>query len=141
MWWPAIDEQLGKNRTLVTPYGRPYKFFGQWGEELFREATATVPQSTVADHFNGMVHPELGIEGGLLQIRRQLVKPYKDRKIVNQSHDSCIVECPAQDGIELGMQMQAMIKRPLIVNGQQFTIPVDGEIGERWGEMERLKAA
>jgi len=27
----------------------------------------------------------------------------------------------------------------MIVNGEQFTIPVDCEVGERWGELEKVK--
>lgn len=138
IWWREIEEQLDKNRTMTTPYGRECTFFDQWGEELFRKATAYVPQSTVADHFNGKVQKELGIEGGLKYIYHKLVKPYPDRKIINQSHDSCIVEAPKGDVEELNLQMQAALKRPLVIKGVTFTIPVDGEIGERWGE---LKAA
>lgn len=138
IWWREIEEQLDKDRTITTTYGRSITFFDAWGEELFRKATAFEPQSTVADHFNGMVHPQLGIEGGLRVIHKKLVKPYADRKIINQSHDSCIVECPLQDAHDLNYEMQALIKRPLVINGVEFTIPTDGEIGDRWGE---LKAA
>lgn len=143
LWWREIEEQLNNNRTLVTPYGRSRVFFAAWGEELFREATAYVPQSTVADHFNGMLHPELGIEGGLKWIRKRYVLGYPDRRIVNQSHDSAIIECPIGDGEELCQDMMRTLKRPIVIKGVEFTIPVDGEIGPRWGEMEgrKLKAA
>jgi len=99
-----------------------------------------VPQSTIADHFNGMVHPELGINGGLREIRKRLIRPFPDRAIINQSHDSCIIEVPKEDGPELAIAMIAMLKRPLIVDGQEFVIPADGEIGERLGEMEKVAA-
>ena len=141
IWWAQIEQQLNQNRTLVTPYGRKRTFFAAWGDELFREATAYVPQSCVADHFNGAIHPELGVQGGLLHIKADLIDPYNDRKICNQSHDSCIVECPQQDGAELAQQMMRLIRRPIVINGVEFTIPVDGEIGERWGEMEPIKYA
>lgn len=141
IWWADIERQLEQTRTLTTPYGRSRMFFAGWGDELFKEATAYVPQSTVADHFNGMLHPDLGIPGGLKEIRRTLVSPFKDRAIINQSHDSCIIECPAQDGPELAQQMMALIKRPLVINGHEFTVPADGEIGERLGEMEKIKCA
>lgn len=139
LWWSEIEEQLNRNRTLVTPYGRSRTFFAAWGDELFREATAYTPQSTVADHFNGKVHKEIRIEGGLRTIRKLLVKSYKDRAIVNQSHDSCILEVPQSDGIEVCKEMQNILLRPLVINDVEFTIPVDGEIGERWGEMESVK--
>jgi DNA polymerase I-like protein with 3'-5' exonuclease and polymerase domains len=138
-WWPEIEYQLNKDRVITTVYGRKRTFFSQWGDELFKEATAFIPQSTVADHFNGAICPSLGIEGGLIQIYRELIKPYKDRCIINQSHDSCIVEVPATDAREVGFDLQRYIKRPLVINNVEFTIPVDGEIGERWGELEALR--
>lgn len=138
IWWSEIEQKLSQNRTLVTTYGRKRTFFGQWGDELFREATAFEPQSTVADHFNGVTHPELGVVGGLFLIYNRLIKPYSDRAIINQSHDSCIVEIPKGEAKEVGLEMQSIIKRPLIIKDKQFTIPVDGEIGERWGELEKI---
>jgi len=43
----ALNEN---NRTLVTPFGRYRQFFDRWGEDLFKEAFAHIPQSTVPDH-------------------------------------------------------------------------------------------
>lgn len=142
VWWPDIEYRLNRDgRKLTTCYGRTRQFFQKWGDELFKEATAFEPQSTVADHFNGAIHPLLGIKGGLLEIYRQLIQPYPERCIINQSHDSCIVEVPKGEAREVGLEMQRLIRRPIVMNGVEFTIPVDGEIGERWGELEPLKVA
>lgn len=143
LWWSDIERQLNETRSLTTPYGRKRIFFGAWGNELFKEATAFVPQATVAAHFNGQTHPELGIRGGLKEIYRQLVKPYVSdgHKIINQSHDSCILEVPSVVSREIGQACMRLVKRPLVINGEMFTIPVDGEIGERWGELVKLKEA
>lgn len=141
VWWSEIEQKLNETRSLTTCYGRKRVFFAAWGEELFREATAYEPQSTVADHFNGAIHPELGIPGGLLYIYEKYVVPYSDRKIINQSHDSFIAEVPAADGEEFCQLSMKALRRPLVINGCEFTIPVDGEIGERWGELEPRKLA
>jgi DNA polymerase I-like protein with 3'-5' exonuclease and polymerase domains len=138
IWWAEIEQQLNQTMSLTTPYGRSRTFFAAWGDELFREATAYVPQSTVADHFNGMVHPELGVVGGLIEIRKRMVLPYVDRAIINQSHDSCILEVPSIDGLDVAAELQRLVRRPLVINGVEFTIPVDGEIGERLGELEKV---
>lgn len=46
-----IREALQNNNCqLVTPFGRYRKFFDRWGEDLFREAYAQIPQATVPDH-------------------------------------------------------------------------------------------
>lgn len=138
-WWRDIESQLNKSRSLTTPYGRKRIFFQQWGQDLFKEATAFVPQSTVADHFNGMLHPKLGILGGLLEIKRQIVDKYPGEiKIVNQSHDSAMLEVPLRMATEIGLQCMSQLRRPIPINGEECTIPVDCEIGERWGELEKL---
>lgn len=137
-WWAEIEAALSETRTLRTPYGRKRTFYAAWGNELLKEATAHVPQSTVADHFNGAVHPELGIKGGLTEIRKQLVLPYPQHRIINQSHDSAILEVPRPAAHEIAERAKALLYRPLIIKDEQFTIPVDAEWGERWGEMERV---
>lgn len=136
-WWLEIEDQLRRTRTIRTTYGRRRTFFAAWGNELFKEATAFEPQSTVADHFNGKLHPELRIPGGLWEVYKQLVKPYSDHKIVNQSHDSAILEVPKQVAPDLLEPIMKLVKRPLLINNEEFTIPVDLEWGERWSEMEK----
>lgn len=136
-WWAEIDEQLNKTRTLTTTYGRKREFFAAWGNELFKEATAFEPQSTVADHFNGALHPELRIPGGLLEVHRQV--RCAEIPIVHQAHDSLMVECPIGIEKEIAGKIMSLLRRPLIVNYEELTIPVDCEIGERWGEMEKVK--
>lgn len=135
-WWADIERQLDSGRTLITPYDRSRIFYQAWGDELFKEATAYIPQSTVSDHCKGRVHSELGIEGGLKMIYKELIKPYyPQHKMVNESHDSCILEVPYALGPEILERTMGYLRRPLVVNGETFTIPVDGEIGERWGEL------
>ena len=140
-WWTDIERRLSSGRTLTTVYGFQRTFFAQWGNELFKEATAFEPQGTVADHFNGAIHPALGIPGGLREIYKQLVKPYKGHKIVNQAHDSCVIECPTPVAEDVCQNAMRLLYRPLVIRGEQFTIPVDGEVGERWGELEPRKLA
>ena len=141
-WWADIEWRLNNHqRTLTTCYGFSRTFYEAWGDELFKSATAMEPQSTVADHFNGAVHPELGIEGGLRTIYRKLFKPYREHRIVNQSHDSFIGELPASVGKEIALESKALLLRPIVLKGETFTIPVDAEMGDRWGELETLKEA
>lgn len=140
-WWKRIQYQLGVDRTITTPYGFTRMFFGQWGDELFKEAYAFVPQSSVADHFNGAVQVELGIEGGLVKVWKDLRKKNVPARILNQSHDSCLIlfdEKAKDDVIDITYHN---LLRPMVVNDEQFTIPVDCEIGERWGELEKVKVA
>lgn len=140
-WWLSIEEELKLNRELVTPYGRRRRFYNYWGEDLFKEAIAFKPQSTVADHALGLIQPELGIEGGVLGVYKYICKKNSEIKIVNTSHDSIIVECPQSIHTEIIPQILSQFYRPIIINGEECRIPVDCEVGERWGEMQKVKVA
>jgi len=135
-WWSQIEFDLDQNgRTLVTPYGRVRTFFEAWGKELFKQATAHLAQSTAADHFNGALHPDLNILGGLIEVHKQFVETNALR-IVNTAHDSLVAEVHKDVAQHVIEPVTKLIGRPLIINQEQFTIPVECEIGERWGEME-----
>lgn len=139
-WWGEIDEALQRTRTITTTYGRRRKFWGIWGDDLKKEATAYEPSSTVADHMHGCVHPELGIRGGNLAIYQDIILPSKGEiSMCNTAHDSVILEVPRELVDEVVPQVTSLLRRPLIVRGEEFTIPVDAEIGERWGELEKVR--
>jgi DNA polymerase I-like protein with 3'-5' exonuclease and polymerase domains len=146
-WWYDIENQLDKDRTLTTPYNRQRTFYGNLSNpyeraETLKAATAFAPQSTVCDHFTGKVQDELGIEGGLLKIYSNIVKKSKGEvELVNMSHDSCVLYVPNQMVNEVALESKSYLLRPLIVKGEEFTIPVDVEVGERYGSLEKLKEA
>lgn len=136
-WWLAVENQLAANRTIITPYGRRRVFYGQWGDPLFKEAIAYNPQSTVADHALGAIQPELGISGGILGISK-LPDVKNHCRLITTAHDSVLLEVPLGSEREIAPQVYKQFHRPLVVNGDEFTIPVDGEYGERYGELERI---
>jgi DNA polymerase I-like protein with 3'-5' exonuclease and polymerase domains len=144
-WHGEIRDELRLNRTLITTYGRKRVFYGQMPSgdtgEFWKEAYAYKPQSTVADHFTGLLHPELQIPGGMKEIWKQICVPYPDIKMINMSHDSLILEVPKTSILPVALSCKHLLERPLIINGEQFTIPVDAEYGERNGEWEKIKAA
>ena len=137
IWHHEVQHQLSRNMTLITPYGRRRVFFQQWGKELWKAAYAHIPQSTVSDHFHGCVQPELGVRGGLLEIHRTICTD--EIRLVNDAHDSCMLEVPKEVALEVGERVRSTLRRPLVVNGEEVTIPVDLEIGDRWGEMSKIK--
>lgn len=137
-WWSEIDYIAGTSRTLVTPYGRVRTFFGQYGNELFKKMTAHVPQSTVSDHAKGVVQDELGIEGGLKTIHKIYVKQKKLIRITNESHDSFISEIHKDIVSDVIPPITQLFRRPLIVKDEMLTIPVEVQVGERWGELEEV---
>lgn len=138
-WWNDIEERLRiQNRRLTTTYKRSRTFYGLWNDDLLKEATAYEPQSTVADHMRGRLHPELQIPGGIREIRKQITSQYPEILEIQTAHDSILLECPTSLVSEIGERCYRLLKRPLIIRDSTFTIPVDCDIyPERWGEGKR----
>lgn len=141
LWWFDIEEKIRRDRTLVTCYRRQHKFYGMINDSLFKEATAFEPQSTIADHMLGAVQPELGIKGGLKGIYNNIVSPSKGEiRLTNTAHDSAILEVPKSIYREVAERVIKELKRPMMIKGEEFTVPVDIEYGEHWNEgMEKIK--
>jgi DNA polymerase I-like protein with 3'-5' exonuclease and polymerase domains len=139
-WWSEIDYIASTTRTMQTVYGFRRKFWGIYGDDLKKEMTAFEPQSTVADHMHGAIQPEVGVRGGNLAIYEDIVLPSKGEIVMNNTaHDSVMLEVPTQLINEIVPQVISLLRRPLIIKGEQFTIPVDAEVGERWKEMEKWR--
>ena len=147
-WWRNIEDELTRNnRTLRNPFGRTRTFFGRWGRELFKEATAYVPQSTVADLVLGHRLPRVegsmdfySDYGGILRIASDpAIMNYCS--MVHTAYDSIMMEVPVNRENEFAPLIYKHMHRPLVVNDEEFTIPCDGEVGDRWGEMEPIPKA
>lgn len=141
-WWYEIEEAIRSTRTIRTIYGRKRTFYGAITKEgkIYKEATAYEPQSTIADHFLGAIQPEIGVRGGLREVYNKIILPSKgDIRIINTAHDSGIIECPLSLCNEVGGMVVSCIKRPMIISGEEVTVPVDIEYGERLGELTKLK--
>lgn len=136
-WWSRIEEQLGIDRTLTSCYGRKRTFYEQWGNDLFKPATSWEPQHTVAFHMYGATQREVGIKGGMLEVFNQIVKLSNGEiKINNTAHDSMILEVPIGIINEIAERVVGLIRRPLVVKGHEFVIPVDASYSEYWKEGE-----
>lgn len=138
-WWADIDYTLKTNHnTLTTPYGFSATFYGPESNELKKQATAFVPQSTVAEHFAGEVQKGNEIPGGLIEFMDRIPK---EVKVINDSHDSFIAEVPKPIVMDIYYLAKQCFYRPIIIKGEECKIPMDGEYGERWGEMQKIKEA
>jgi uracil-DNA glycosylase len=75
-----IEALRDNNRVLVSPHGRRRQFLNRWGEELFKEAYAQIPQATVSDH--------LKFTARVIESRAPWVQ------ILSESHDSFLAQIP-----------------------------------------------
>jgi len=125
-WWKSIENQLNVDRSLTTPYGRKFTFYDQWGKELFKSATAVVPQSTSVDYING----------GMLRVYHELIVPQRlGFELLHQNHDSIVAQYPIKHRKEVHELLPTLLESELDVNGHIITIPVEGSYGPSWGQL------
>jgi len=124
-WHYEVQSHLKKNRTLVTPLGRKRTFFDRWGESLFREAYAYIPQSTVGDVLN------------LALIK--LKEKFPDLEVMLQIHDAFVIQVPKETVGMWVSRVNEAFNIPLNIRGRTLIIPVKHKVGKNWDEMVEYK--
>ena len=124
-WQADIEAHLYKNRVMVTPLCRKRMFFGRIGSELFKEAYAYVPQSTVGDILNL----------ALIRIDSLIEKRKMDVQLLLQVHDSFVLQCKQSDVVEVKELLMEAFHIPITIKGRTFVIPYDVKIGINWEEL------
>lgn len=128
-----IRAQLSKNRTVVNLMGRKRLFLDRWGDALFKDAYAQIPQSTVADIIN---------ERGLT-----FMYEIPEVVLVMQVHDAVAfqisLEVPWHRHAEILLAIKRSLEVPLQIHGTEFVIPADFEMSTNFGhggiEMKHTK--
>jgi len=127
-----IQNRLSENRTIVNPFGRSRKFLDQWGDSLFKEAYAHLPQSTVADIIN---------RWGILPIYYDQ-ETFGQLVLLNQVHDSIVFQIPIDLGwvyhAEILSAIRTSVERPLEWRGAQTIIPLEIEMGLNMKDMKKI---
>jgi len=100
-----IQQALQKNnRVLVNPFGRYRQFFDRWGRELFKEAYAHLPQSTVPDHLR-----RAGIRA-----KERFIEEAVDARFVIEAHDALV-----------GLVREDQVDRYVRIVHQEIEKPID----------------
>jgi DNA polymerase-1 len=123
-WWAWIDNKMNEDRTLETPYGRKRTFFGWYSDQLLKEATAYVPQSTSADYLN---------IGMLKTFRKRVQKGMFE--LLHNNHDSIVIQYPRALRDEVLGQVIEDLTSTVRVRDYQFSIPIEAKYGPSWGEL------
>ena len=122
-WQAKVRKEVKKTRVLTNPFGRRRVFFDRMGEDLFREAYAFVPQSTLVDDVNK----------GLIEL---FYKGEPGLEILTQTHDSVLVQVKLEDVSWAIKLMKDCLEQPFLCGGELLTVPVEIKAGENWGEMK-----
>ncbi len=126
-WWDEIERQLSENsRTLVTPYGRVRQFHERWGDPLFKDATAHVPQNTAVDYING----------GMLRVYHKFVVPGEwGLELLHQNHDSILIQYQKEYRDQVLPAVSAEILSDLVIGQHTIQIPVEAKYGNNWKDL------
>lgn len=118
-----VRTKLAKDRIIENCLGRRRLFLERWGDELFKEAYAYIPQSTVADIIN----------------RRGLSFIYYNQKwfepveLLNQVHDSIVFQISLSIAPEIHaeciLRIKESLEAPITFRGVAFSIPADLMVG------------
>lgn len=118
-----IRLQLAKDRTITNLMERRRVFTADWGDDMFKEAYAQIPQSTVADIID---------ERGLIEVYYNQDK-YGEAELLMQVHDSIVTQIPLSFGwkrhAEILLDIKKSLETPLSNGETEFSIPTDISMG------------
>ena len=130
-----IRAQLNKDRTVTNCLGRKRLFTNRWGDELFKEAYAFIPQSTVADIIN---------KRGLAFVMDNPM--FRGVEILNNVHDSLVIQIsyknvPLERHADAIRHIVDSLQAPVSFKGQTFSIPADVVVGKSLNKklMKKIK--
>jgi len=130
----GIIECLKKGRTLTNPFNRTRLFLNRWGNDLFKEAFAQIPQSTVSDQ----------TKFAMKRIEKRCWDLEVDFQLLVESHDSFLSQVPIEHAEKIypiiREELESEIDFSLCSLGKgKLTIPCDIKIGKKnWLEMEKI---
>jgi DNA polymerase-1 len=128
-YWREIEDQIRRDRMLVSCLGRKRLFFGRMDDKMIRDAYSYKPQSTVGDLCNrALVRCYWNIQIGRPELKAQMLL---------NVHDSLIMQAPREHALEVAYLMHDAMEIPLTIKGRTFYIPTDCKIGNNWGNRSK----
>lgn len=125
-----VVEILARQRYLLNPFGRYRMFYERWGDELFREAYAFIPQSTVADH----------LKKAMLRIKERI----PSLMILLEAHDAFLTQVREDELDNVVKIIKEEMEAPIdfsrcSIKRRELIIPADISIGEKnYREMTKM---
>lgn len=145
IWYRELAEQLRTVGSLTNAFGMTRRFLGNPDDHATqREATGFMGQSDTAGNIN-RTFDELFF-GYIPESFRDGLNPHRKEKplrldgngfwVMLQTHDSLTAQVSVRDGKLKNniSKLLTVMRRPVIINGREVSIPVDAQIGKRWGK-------
>lgn len=121
-----IQQQIRNTKFMKNPIGMERFFYDRIGDSTFREAYAHEPQSTIPAIMNHLM--------------LFLYDTFEDLEFLLQVHDSILLQYDTDRVSEIfaaARDYKAWHPKITLAGGD-LVIPVDIEIGHRWGKMEKV---
>jgi hypothetical protein len=131
-WHNEIQTMLNKqNSVLFNLFNEPREFNGIWGDELFREAYAFIPASTVGQIINKA------------KTKIQSLIESEDLTgvdLLQNGHDSCLAQTLIGQEHYISSVMQEFINVKLRnFKGEEFSMKSEAQRGFNWGPAKKDK--
>lgn len=131
-WHNEIQNMLVKQKSILyNLFGEPRLFNSPWGDELFREAYAFIPASTVGQIINkAKTRMQFHVEEGDIL----------DTDMLQNGHDSALAQTTLGQEKYISDMLQHYINVPLVnFNGEKFNMRSESQCGFNWGPMKVKK--
>lgn len=131
-WHAEVKKQLEATSYLFNLFGYPRYFHknGSYEENMFKEAYAFVPQSTVGTITNIAV----------TSLQKFIEMHKLDWDILANTHDSYLVQCPIAEAKDCVLVMQELIDAQLTApDGSKFNMKSEAAMGYNWSPYHKDK--
>ena len=115
--------------VLYNPFGRRRIFYNKWGEDLFKEAYAQIPQSTITDQ----------TKFAMTRLKNRFPEEYlRDFFFTEESHDSFLALVRDSFLVEFCAASKEELERPInfktcsLPRDYDLIIPCEIQYGKRW---------
>jgi DNA polymerase I-like protein with 3'-5' exonuclease and polymerase domains len=126
-WWASVEDDVRTRGYLVNAYGRKRIFLDR-SDSSINAAIAYLPQSTIADHLNGIladVFDELDPETLMVLL---------------QIHDAILCQAPIASRMKAACALHRAMDRSIEINGTEVKIPADISISrDSWAQMKEVR--
>lgn len=120
-WHAFIQATLSSRRQLVNPFGRQRVFLGRMSDDLWRQAYAFIPQSTVPDVISQVI-TKTAAECQWADI------PFG----VAHHHDGLMAQVKDSDIPRFLDILSKNFNVPIVIGNSTFVIPTEIKVGKKW---------
>ena len=131
-WHEFIRYKVSTERKLRNLFYFQRVFTAPKGDDLFKEAYAFIPQSTVGSITNI----------GIIELQEQIEQEGLDIDILQNGHDSILIECNDNDVevADAANRLKTVFGRELVSpKGEKFKMGVEVSTGYNWGGWHETK--